>query len=97
MKHARASAAILSVLVLVACAPSGPKPEQTADAIYTGGDIVTVDDKRPTAEAVAVKDGKILAVGSRADVEKAHKGATTKTVDLAGRTLVPGFVDAHAH
>src|SRR5690606_20888963 len=66
-------------------------------AIYTGGDIVTVNDAQPTAEAVAVKDGRILAVGARADLEAAHKGPATRVVDLAGRTLVPGFVDAHAH
>jgi predicted amidohydrolase YtcJ len=70
---------------------------QAADTIYMGGDIVTVNDAQPTAEAVAVKDGKILAVGARAAVEAAHKGAATRVVDLAGRTLVPGFVDAHAH
>ena len=45
-----------------------------ADTIYTGGDIVTVNDAQPTAEALAVKDGKILAVGTRAEVEQAHKG-----------------------
>jgi hypothetical protein len=71
--------------------------EQAADAIYTGGDIVTVNDAQPTAEAVAVKDGRILAVGTRAEVEAAHKGAATRVVELAGRTLVPGFVDGHAH
>jgi predicted amidohydrolase YtcJ len=68
-----------------------------ADTIYTGGDIVTVNDAQPTAEAVAVKDGKVLAVGSLADVEKAHRGTATQLVDLAGHTLAPGFVDAHAH
>jgi len=97
MKHARATATVLSSLVLFACAPSGPNPEQTADAIYSGGDIVTVNDKMSTAEAVAVKEGRILAVGSRSDVEKAHKGLATKAVDLAGKTLMPGFLDAHSH
>jgi predicted amidohydrolase YtcJ len=71
--------------------------EQAADTIYAGGDIVTVNDAQPSAEAVAVKDGRILAVGTRADVESAHKGAATRMVDLAGRTLVPGFIDGHAH
>jgi len=71
--------------------------EQAADTIYTGGDVVTVNDAQPTAEAVAVKDGKILAVGSLADIEKAHRGDASQVVDLAGHTLAPGFVDAHAH
>jgi predicted amidohydrolase YtcJ len=68
-----------------------------ADAIYFGGPIVTVDDRRPGAEAVAIRDGRIVAVGSRREVESEHKGASTKMVDLAGRTLVPGFIDAHGH
>jgi len=62
-----------------------------------GGDIVTVNDAQPTAEAVAVKDGRIVAVGSRADIEQAHKGSGTTLVDLQGHTLVPGFIDGHAH
>ncbi len=69
---------------------------QAPDAIYHGGDIVTVDDKNPTAEALAVKDGKIVAVGKKADVLKL-KGDKTRIVDLKGKTLVPGFVDGHAH
>ena len=47
---------------------------QVADTIYTGGDIVTVNDKQPSAEAVAVKDGKILAVGARAAIERPTRG-----------------------
>jgi predicted amidohydrolase YtcJ len=68
-----------------------------ADTIYTGGEIVTINDKQPNAEALAVKGGKIVAVGSRAAVEKAHKGANTLVVDLAGKALLPGFIDAHSH
>jgi len=68
-----------------------------ADAIFVGGDIVTINDAQPTAEALAVKDGKILAVGSRAEIEAAHKGAATQVIDLAGKTLLPGFLDAHSH
>ena len=85
----------------VSCNQAGPASQassaQIADTIYSGGDIVTVVDTQPTAEAVAVKDGKIVAVGARADVERAHKGATTQMVDLAGKTLMPGFLDAHSH
>jgi len=84
-----------AALLAAACAPPGPSV--VADAIYVGGPIVTVNDAQPDAEALAVKDGKILAVGARADIEKAHKGSTTKVVDLGGRTLAPGFVDGHAH
>jgi hypothetical protein len=97
-----AAAAILGV---AGCGKKSAVPAQTgtadasqaADVIYAGGDIITVNDAQPVAEAVAVKDGLILAVGQRADIEKAHKGETTRVIDLAGRTLVPGFIDGHAH
>ncbi|BBX57619.1 N-substituted formamide deformylase precursor [Mycobacterium shottsii] len=68
-----------------------------ADAIYTNGDIVTVDDEQPTVEAVAVKDGRIVAVGAHDDVVREHLGPHTRRVDLAGNTLLPGFIDPHSH
>ena len=67
-----------------------------ADAIYINATVVTVNDKQPTAEAVAVKGGKILAVGDRRTIS-ALKGSTTQVFDLKGRTMVPGFIDAHGH
>jgi len=70
--------------------------EQIADVIYTGGDIVTMNDVQPTAEALAIKDGKILRVGSKTDMETC-KGSDTKIIDLQGKTLLPGFIDAHGH
>ena len=78
-------------------ATSTPPQIDAAETIYTGGEIVTVNDKQPGAEALAVKGGKIVAVGTRADVEKAHKGANTVVVDLGGKALLPGFLDAHSH
>ena len=93
--------ALAASLALVgACSKSKVEdvaPRTVADTIYVGGDIVTINDAQPTAEALAVKDGKILAVGARVDVESAHKGDTTKVVDLAGKTLLPSFLDAHSH
>ena len=76
---------------------SGPDAASSADAIYYGGPIVTVNDAQPNAEAVAVKDGKILMVGTRAEIDQNHKGATTQMIDLGGKTLLPGFLDAHSH
>jgi predicted amidohydrolase YtcJ len=67
-----------------------------ADTIYTNGVIITVNDAQPSAEAVAVKDGKILAVGARDDMLR-NKGPSTEVIDLKGRTMVPGFVDGHSH
>ncbi len=72
-------------------------PGAAADTIFTGGDIVTVNDAQPTVEALAVKDGRILAVGARSVVEAAHKGESTTVVDLAGKALLPGFLDPHSH
>jgi predicted amidohydrolase YtcJ len=69
---------------------------QTADTIYHNGTVLTIDDANPRAEAVAVKDGRILAVGKKDDVLKT-KGDVTKLVDLSGKTMLPGFVDPHGH
>jgi predicted amidohydrolase YtcJ len=93
MKKIRRPVLFVATLLMSACAIEA----QVADKIYTRGDIVTVNDDQPTAEAIAVKDGKILAVGARAAIERDHKGATTQVVDLAGKTLLPGFIDAHSH
>jgi predicted amidohydrolase YtcJ len=72
------------------------RSDGSADIVYHGGDIVTMDDKNPTADAVAVKGGIIIAVGKKDNVFK-FKGNGTKVIDLAGKTLVPGFIDAHGH
>jgi predicted amidohydrolase YtcJ len=69
---------------------------QTADTILYNGPILTVDAKDSVAEAVAIKDGKVFAVGASAAVLKT-KGASTKMVDLKGRTATPGLIDTHIH
>lgn len=70
--------------------------QEVADTIYSGGPILTINDEQPTAEAVAVKDGRILAVGALSDV-MATQGDATSLFDLDGRTMLPGFVDSHGH
>ena len=72
-----------------------PKPEM-ADTVYTGGKIYTVDKNQPWAEAVAIKGGKFIKVGSADDV-KALIGEDTEVVDLGGKFVMPGFIDAHTH
>lgn len=68
-----------------------------ADIIYYGGDIVTMEGNAPAyAEAIAVKDGKIIFVGPKKDIPEI-KGKNTIEVDLKGKTLLPGFIDAHGH
>ena len=70
--------------------------EIAADWVLQNGHIVTLDARRPVAAALAVTAGRITAVGSRADV-RAWKGRRTRLIDLAGATVIPGLVDAHAH
>ena len=67
-----------------------------ADLILSGGNIITINEQLPRAEAVAVKHGRILAVGSCTDIEHL-RGSHTDVLDLRGRTVVPGFNDAHNH
>ena len=64
--------------------------------ILWGGNIITVDARRPAARAVAIKDGRILKVGSDEEV-KALAGNKTRRVALRGRTVTPGFIDSHQH
>jgi predicted amidohydrolase YtcJ len=70
--------------------------QEPADRIWSGGTILTMNDAAMWAEAVAEKDGLIVAVGAE-DAVMAHKGPSTEVIDLGGRTMLPGFVDAHGH
>jgi predicted amidohydrolase YtcJ len=68
----------------------------TAEMIFTGGQVHTVNARNDVVEAVAVSGGRILAVGSAADI-RALAGPGTREVALRGRSLLPGFIDAHCH
>jgi len=70
--------------------------ELGADLILLNGKVVTVDSEGTLAEAVAVREGKILSVGSDEEIEALAK-SSTKVIDLGGKTLLPGFVDSHEH
>jgi predicted amidohydrolase YtcJ len=83
-----AGAACSALGTLAAAAP--------AERIIRGGPIVTVNPAQPVAEAVAIAAGRIVAVGTEAEVLR-HKGPATEVTDLAGKTLVPGFIDGHSH
>lgn len=67
-----------------------------ADLAFLGGGVYTVDASRRWVEAVAVRDGRILATGTTREIQ-AHIGRRTEVVDLFGRMLLPGFQDAHVH
>lgn len=101
----------LFCLTLAACQPSedsGPATEmpvessaveaevEVADRILTSGTVITVDADRPAAEAIAIKDGRVLAVGS-ADEIAGHAGYGTEIIDLDGRVAIPGFIEGHGH
>ena len=88
----------LIFLFLLSCAivPAVAQSKPTADLIVTNAKIWTVDHKQPTAEAVAVMGDRIIAVGSRADID-ALRGPNTNVIDAGGKLLLPGFNDAHVH
>jgi predicted amidohydrolase YtcJ len=67
---------------------------EDADLLLTNGNVYTVTEKQPKAEAIAVKASRIVFVGSTDDAKKFH---AAKIVDLHGRTVVPGFTDSHCH
>jgi len=69
--------------------------QQPADLVVHHAKIYTVNERFDVAEAIAVKDGRILAVGKNADIQKRYRAKTS--VDAAGKPLYPGFIDAHAH
>jgi len=84
----------LGLLVLLAFA--APVWAQTAETILINGKILTVDAQFSIQEALAVRDGKILAIGKTADVRKLAD-SRTRVIDLQGRTVIPGLIDSHLH
>mgnify|MGYP002343977815 CR=1 FL=1 len=90
---ARSAAAFVGLAVAgeATAAAAGP-----ADVIFQGGTVLTQDARWPRVTALAVRGDRILAVGSTEHVA-AHRGARTRIIDLAGRTLAPGFVEPHMH
>lgn len=109
LSRVKLSSIVASCLFLLSCnqdagsqqASQGPTDASSstitfADDIYTNARIYTLDDSLPWAEAIAVKDGEILAVGSNNEIA-AMAGPDTNSVDLAGRMVMPGIHDTHAH
>jgi predicted amidohydrolase YtcJ len=86
----------LGAMAALSSAPVFARASGTADLIVTGATIHTVDDRAPVAEAFAVANGRFVYVGSL-DGALAMRGSRTQVVDLRGRTVLPGLIDAHAH
>lgn len=82
-----------TAIFTISCAPQSDNP---ADMVLRGGKVVTVDPNVPDGEAVAIKDGLIMAVGSDGDI-RAYIGPETEVIDLDGQLAIPGFVESHAH
>jgi hypothetical protein len=85
-----------ALAAIVAIAAALPARAQNADTILVNGKILTVDRQFSTREAVAIRYGKITAVGSNSEVRK-QAGPKTRVIDLQGRTVIPGFIDSHIH
>lgn len=85
-----------ALLLLVLVLPSAQSKTEQADIVFKNGNIYTVNERQPHAEAIAVKAGKIIFVGSNKDV-KTYEGKDTRVVDLHGNTVVPGMTDSHCH
>ena len=88
---------LLAILVIVSVAFISCNKEKTsvyADTIYLNGKIYTVDSERSWVEAVAIKDGKFMGMGSQKEVER-FKGDKTHMVDLEGHFAMPGIFDLY--
>jgi predicted amidohydrolase YtcJ len=89
-------AALVAGMFLVGFVLGAPAGAQNVDIALVNGKILTLDQRATVAEALAVRDGKITAVGRSADI-RALAGAATRIVDLGGRTVIPGLIDSHMH
>jgi predicted amidohydrolase YtcJ len=86
----------LSIVVVLFTASCTQDPPSFAESIYFNGNIITIDDTNPFSSAIAIKNGLILDVGNDQDILM-YRNTETKVVDLNGKTVVPGFIDAHSH
>ena len=87
---------LVAVSLAFGCGPQAPDIGGPADLVLLGGRVVTVDPDHPEAEAVAVRNGRIAAVGTTAEIE-ATAGPDTEVIQLEGRLAIPGFIEGHGH
>jgi len=88
---------IRAATVILALCPALPAAQpEIAETVFVNGNVYTMNERQPRAEAIAIKGGRIVFVGSNADAKK-YQSAEAKTVDLAGKTVVPGLTDSHCH
>jgi predicted amidohydrolase YtcJ len=77
-------------------AGAAPQAVQPADLVITNGKVITVVDGAPEAQAVASAGGRILAVGTNAEIQK-YVGPKTEVIDVKGQLVIPGFIEGHGH
>ena len=86
---------ITFISLLVACSEQ-PSDKPVADLVLTGGNVLTVEEDMPRAEAIAIVGDRIVAVGSSIEIS-AWIGEQTEVIDLDGNTAIPGFIEGHGH
>ncbi|HYE13784.1 MAG TPA: amidohydrolase family protein, partial [Pyrinomonadaceae bacterium] len=93
----RAAFALLAACILLSPVSALAQRQRRADLLVVGGTVVTMDGERRVIEdgAVAVRAGRIVAVGRRAEVERRHAGA--EVIDARGRAVIPGLINGHTH
>jgi predicted amidohydrolase YtcJ len=99
MRNRSAYLAIASLLLAITLAFAAfalPVAAQSPDTALVNGKIITLDERSTIAEALAVRDGAIIAVGRSADI-RGLAGPATRIIDLGGRTVIPGLIDSHMH
>ncbi len=87
----RFSHLFLSTIIIISCST-----QPAADLVVTNAKVYTVDEKNPIVEAIAIKDNKIIALGSSAEIEN-FAGEKTSIINAEGKLVLPGFIDSHTH
>src|SRR4051812_25552242 len=88
--------AIAQMCVAAAVLAAAPAAAQAPDTILINGKILTVDQQFSTREALAIRDGRIVALDTSANIRKLA-GRQTRVIDAQGRTVIPGLIDSHLH
>ncbi len=95
-RSARGVAALAAATAVALAAACGGPTVEPADLVLRGGKVVTLEESRPEAQAVAIKGERIVAVGSDEEIQP-YIGTATQVVDLEGRLAIPGFIEGHGH
>ena len=96
MKHSVSTTLMAGLLLAVAGAAMVRGQQTAVDTVLTNGKIITVDDRFSIAQAVAIRGDRFVAVGTNQDITRLA-GPNTRRIDLGGKAVVPGLIDAHAH